>query len=151
MASKNAMVMLIGLLVVVALIGAYYYQTQMAAPAAGAASAGAPAAGGAAPAGSTPLSLHFCEQDYAKNNISCPAGKNLKINSFKYWRQGAGCVFPQNPSQSFADCAGKDYAAQMQGFVKGGQLVFAQPVNNMLNDDPCPNIYKQVDVSYECN
>lgn len=91
----------------------------------------------------------FCEQDFASNNISCPSG-NLTLNKFQYWRSGGGCKFPQDPNRSFPDCAGKDYAAKMQGMVQGGNLTFAKAINDILGEDPCPNIYKQVDVDYTC-
>lgn len=105
----------------------------------------------AAPQASAGTSGHktFCEQDFASNGISCPSG-NLTLNKFQYWRSGGGCKFPQDPNRSFPDCAGKDYAAKMQGMVQGGNLTFAKAINDILGEDPCPNIYKQVDVDYTC-
>lgn len=112
-------------------------------------STGAPGATSAPPAGAAKQSKRFCEQDYAANGISCPSG-NLKINKFQYWRSGGSCVYPQDPSRQFPDCAGQDYAQKMQGFVQGNSLSFSRPINDMLGADPCPNIYKQIDVDYTC-
>jgi hypothetical protein len=92
----------------------------------------------------------FCEADYASNSITCP--NSLKINSFKYWRpSNTSCVFPSDPSRVFSACNGQDYTSQAQALVNSNNLNFTTPVHTLPGfNDPCPNIYKQIDVNYTC-
>lgn len=151
MPKSHAPMLFMGLLVVLLIVGFYMYQKGLLG---GAVSGGASTSSTSAPASApaaTPQHLTFCEQDYAAHPVNCPAGKNLTINKFMYWRPGATCAYPQNPTQVFANCSGQDYTSAAQALVQGGNLVFTAPVNTLPGfNDPCPNIYKQIDIDYTC-
>jgi len=91
--------------------------------------------------------VNFCEGDGPNIKVSCPIGQSLKVNRFLYGRPDT------NVCTGIADglCPGKDYTSIMQSFVSGNSISFANGVNAMLGyEDPCPGIYKQIQMEYEC-
>lgn len=145
---KPAVLALIGLVVVIAIIAVV---SMNAAAAPSPISPGNPAPQGNPPPQSAVASGRhsFCENDWASKPVSCPAGKRLVVKKLMYSRPALQPCTHSNPSANQL-CAGKDYTAKAQSLVSGGTLVFPSAPNTALGEDPCPNIYKQVDIDYEC-
>lgn len=136
---KPAVLAIVGAIVVVALLVVFMMRGASAAPAA------LPA-----PASQVITGHHsFCENDWATKPVSCPAGKRMVVKKLMYSRPALQpCM--HSAASANQTCAGKDYTAKAQSLVSGGTLAWSAAPNTALGEDPCPNIYKQVDIDYEC-
>ena len=85
-----------------------------------------------------------CESAIPGFNVACPVGQNLTVRSAKFWHPQGGC---QNPQPT---CSGKDVTPALNSFINGNSLTIPNiPGINMFGD-PCPNVGKQLDISYNC-
>jgi hypothetical protein len=92
--------------------------------------------------------LRFCENEWRVNPLSC-SGRTLEIKRLKYHRPSTKtCVHPYANANRL--CVGKDYSARAKSLIQDGVLRWTAPPNEVLGEDPCPNIYKQIDIEYEC-
>lgn len=92
--------------------------------------------------------LTFCEDDYATKTATCPEGTTLNIKSFLYGRQDPSQC--SHVSGQDIKCTPKDYKSAISNTVAQNFLRFIDPINQLVGDNPCPEIYKQINMSYTC-
>jgi len=90
----------------------------------------------------------ICEGDYATSPIICPIGKTVQLISAQYGRFNLSeCILGGSADVL---CAGTDVTTQMQQSCSGNSCIWEQPFNVLAGNDPCPDIYKQLEGNYIC-
>jgi hypothetical protein len=90
----------------------------------------------------------ICEGDYATSPIICPIGKTVQLISAQYGRFNLSeCI---NSVATDVLCAGADVTTKMQQSCSGNSCIWEEPFNVLAGNDPCPDIYKQLEGNYIC-
>lgn len=100
--------------------------------------------------GADALHWTLCEGDWATQELRCEASKLLFVHSMRYHRPALmPCMYAAAPSAN-AVCAGQNIVrSSFTPLLQGPLLKFAQTPSALFGD-PCPMIYKQIDVLYYC-
>ncbi len=95
-----------------------------------------------------PVPFMECEGDWAKLQMSCPAGRKINVTDFKYGKfDTSRCNDVGAPGL----CSGIDVTSVIAAKANGlSSFSIDKDPNTYFGNDPCPGIYKQLRGSYTC-
>jgi hypothetical protein len=91
----------------------------------------------------------LCESYWQTQVLQCPPERLLFIESVAYHRPSLQPCLHDQPSAN-AVCAGATHnISKIIDMVQGGFFKFNQMPQSIFGD-PCPMVYKQVDIKFQC-
>ncbi|XP_054775208.2 uncharacterized protein LOC129283398 [Lytechinus pictus] len=89
----------------------------------------------------------ICEND--KDTLDC-GEDTISIGTAVYGRTEAG-ICPPASAASAMECNGKDVTTLERRRCDNGTSCVVEPSNSRYEEDPCPNIFKYLNITYSCN